>query len=234
MRIREVQTERFIMDAFGIFYEYFPLFSQKKRKFFIFFILLLKKIGLRPISQSLGCQYANSSGKKKHWRARSTRRRQSKKAYFEAIADSKRTDITREELCDADWCFRFNKVAGEDWISTDPYWTTRVGEPLAPRKVRFTRGGSVVWNGHRQMRWPWQSPLRGPRQDRGRGAEGALPSSVPFASSGPTLQLRPLPVYYYRWLDQQESSCSNFRLPRPPDLRLVGCCLRCSNEIDSI
>ena len=45
----------------------------------------------------------------------SSAQQRSKRAYFLAIADSKRTVITMEEMCRFDWSFRFAKIAGEDW-----------------------------------------------------------------------------------------------------------------------
>ena len=46
-----------------------------------------------------------------------------RKSFFSALKDSKRTLITKEELCSFVWSFRFKRAAGKSWTSTDPYWT---------------------------------------------------------------------------------------------------------------
>lgn len=52
-----------------------------------------------------------------------------RKSFFSALKDSKRTLITKEELCSFVWSFRFKRAAGKSWTSTDPYWAGKTLNP---------------------------------------------------------------------------------------------------------
>ena len=44
-----------------------------------------------------------------------------KRAYWLSLKDSKRTWITKEELCSLNWSFRFKQQAGEHYTQNDPW-----------------------------------------------------------------------------------------------------------------
>jgi hypothetical protein len=50
-------------------------------------------------------------------------------AYVESIRDAKRTHLTKRELIDFCWSFRFKKEAGEEWTSVDPWWRGKQSPP---------------------------------------------------------------------------------------------------------
>jgi hypothetical protein len=46
-----------------------------------------------------------------------------KAAYIAALRDVARVRITRDELCQQTWSFRFKAVAGENWVARDSWWS---------------------------------------------------------------------------------------------------------------
>ncbi|XP_042050639.1 uncharacterized protein LOC121796018 isoform X2 [Salvia splendens] len=69
-----------------------------------------------------------------------------------SIRDGKRTRITRDDLCDHVWEFRFTEMAPEYWRELDPSWR---GEGAPPMRRYFHPDGSItadpedkVWGGH--------------------------------------------------------------------------------------
>jgi hypothetical protein len=81
----------------------------------------------------------------------------SHEAYRQALADSKRLDLTLDELTTFQWSFRFKESAGSDWMERDRWWK---GEPAT--RVRFGRDGTVtmkpsleVGAGIPSIRWRW-------------------------------------------------------------------------------
>lgn len=70
--------------------------------------------------------------------------------YVASIADSTRTEITRDELCSLTWFFRFKRAAGSHWCGDDPYWQGSVA-----RCVQFRPDGTIGRNGDKLegLRW---------------------------------------------------------------------------------
>ena len=71
-----------------------------------------------------------------------------------SIADSKRTSLTRDELCSQTWRFRFKRAAGEEWLAVDPYWTDN-----NPATITFTADGTTeragTWELEVEVKWRW-------------------------------------------------------------------------------
>ncbi|EAZ02918.1 uncharacterized protein [Oryza sativa Japonica Group] len=71
--------------------------------------------------------------------------------YSMAIADGKRTRITKEDLCDHDWEFRFTIAAPEYWRNLDPSWK-HTGPPMRryfhPDGYHSADPHDAVWGGH--------------------------------------------------------------------------------------
>ena len=71
-----------------------------------------------------------------------------------SVADSKRTSLTRDELCSQTWRFRFKRAAGEEWLAVDPYWTDN-----NPATIRFTADGTTeragTWELEVEVKWRW-------------------------------------------------------------------------------
>jgi len=59
-------------------------------------------------------------------------------AYFNSIAHSKRSFITRKELLSFTFSFRFRSEAGEEWTARDPWWKGKTA-----RTVRFDKDGQL-------------------------------------------------------------------------------------------
>lgn len=67
--------------------------------------------------------------------------------YFLSLQDSKRTDLTTQELCRFCWGFRFKKSAGNEWTELDPYWsslTRQEGGSFCIMKRKFNLDGSMT------------------------------------------------------------------------------------------
>eukprot|EP01088_Endostelium_zonatum_P005837 TRINITY_DN1779_c0_g1_i1.p1 TRINITY_DN1779_c0_g1~~TRINITY_DN1779_c0_g1_i1.p1 ORF type:complete len:431 (+),score=161.55 TRINITY_DN1779_c0_g1_i1:51-1343(+) len=62
----------------------------------------------------------------------------SKQAFISSIHDSKRNEITVEELCTCNWFFRFKSSAGEAWTQNDPWWLNK-----DPTQIFFSPDGSM-------------------------------------------------------------------------------------------
>ncbi|XP_047979884.1 uncharacterized protein LOC125221713 isoform X4 [Salvia hispanica] len=69
-----------------------------------------------------------------------------------SIRDGKRTRITRDDLCDHVWEFRFTESAPQYWRDLDPSWRE---EGATPMRRYFHPDGSItadpedkVWGGH--------------------------------------------------------------------------------------
>ena len=80
---------------------------------------------------------------------------QHRKAFSEAIRDSKRTWITAEELCGLEWHGRMKEAAGEHFTDTDPWWTGEGSKPAS----RFHMDGTTtrgITTGHGDT--PVQTP----------------------------------------------------------------------------
>ncbi|KAM7258778.1 hypothetical protein ACFE04_014519 [Oxalis oulophora] len=72
-------------------------------------------------------------------------------AYSLSIMDSKRTRITKDDLCDHAWEFHFTTAVPEYWQNLDPYWTGTF--PLLrryfhPDGSQTADPGDKVWGGH--------------------------------------------------------------------------------------
>ncbi|XP_015697180.1 uncharacterized protein LOC102712936 isoform X2 [Oryza brachyantha] len=71
--------------------------------------------------------------------------------YSMAIMDGKRTRITKEDLCDHDWEFRFTIAAPEYWRNLDPSWK-HTGPPMRryfhPDGYHSADPHDAVWGGH--------------------------------------------------------------------------------------
>jgi len=72
-------------------------------------------------------------------------------AYRIAVKDAKRTTITKEDLCDHVWEFRFKSAAPQYWRNLDPSWR---GD-RAPMRRYFHANGTLTadandpcWGGH--------------------------------------------------------------------------------------
>ena len=83
----------------------------------------------------------------------------SREAYRQAIVDSRRLDLTLEELTTFEWSFRFKESAGPDWMERDRWWN---GEPAT--RVRFASDGAAtmeppidVGPGIPSIYWRWVS-----------------------------------------------------------------------------
>lgn len=83
----------------------------------------------------------------------------SREAYRQAITDSRRLELTLEELTSFEWNFRFKESAGADWMERDRWWN---GEPAT--RVRFGSDGTAtmeppidVGSGIPTIRWRWVS-----------------------------------------------------------------------------
>ncbi|XP_074564613.1 uncharacterized protein LOC141821134 [Curcuma longa] len=65
--------------------------------------------------------------------------------------DGKRTRITKDDLCDHVWEFRFKKAAPEYWRDLDPSWKCS-GPPMRryfnPDGSHTADFGDKVWGGH--------------------------------------------------------------------------------------
>jgi hypothetical protein len=70
----------------------------------------------------------------------------SKKALALSVIDSRRIEITAEELSSFDFYFRFKGAAGPYWTRVDPYWN---GDKVPC--IRFGRDGRVV--GFPEVEW---------------------------------------------------------------------------------
>ena len=84
-----------------------------------------------------------------------------------SIADSKRTSLTRDELCSQTWRFRFKRAAGEEWLAVDPYWTDN-----NPATITFTADGSTeragTWELEVEVKWRWGHSRKARRAARRR------------------------------------------------------------------
>lgn len=61
-------------------------------------------------------------------------------AYWESLADAKRSFIYPEELCSFEWSSRMKGWAGQDWTRSDPWWQ----DPPQPAHVkRYGMDGST-------------------------------------------------------------------------------------------
>lgn len=76
-------------------------------------------------------------------------------AYRQSLLDSRRTSITKEELCSICWSFRFKACAGDGWQESDPWW-----QGQAATKARFYpsgiirfQSGGVLGNDPPKLRW---------------------------------------------------------------------------------
>ena len=71
-----------------------------------------------------------------------------------SVADSKRTSLTRDELCSQTWRFRFKRAAGEEWLAVDPYWTDN-----NPATITFMADGTTeragTWELEVEVKWRW-------------------------------------------------------------------------------
>ena len=150
-------------------------------------------------------------------RFRALRATAPKRAYRESLADASRTRVTRAELCEMEWHFRFKEQAGEAWCGIDPYWAG-----LRANTFRFEPGGAVRQTGN-----GWDG-------EGGEGADGATPAGARrrldvrlrwrLGGAGVRLSVdgRPVPTYVasrhrnWGWILQ---SCwavyASFALPRP-------------------
>ncbi|XP_078173584.1 uncharacterized protein LOC144567343 [Carex rostrata] len=73
------------------------------------------------------------------------------RAYSLSVMDSKRVRITREDLCDRVWEYRFKATAPEYWRNLDPSWTN-TGRPMwryfHPDGTHTADPGDKAWGGH--------------------------------------------------------------------------------------
>ena len=87
-----------------------------------------------------------------------------------SIADSKRTSLTRDELCSQTWRFRFKRAAGEEWLAVDPYWTDN-----NPATITFTADGTTeragTWELEVEVKWRWGHARKARRQPGVAGGE---------------------------------------------------------------
>jgi hypothetical protein len=74
------------------------------------------------------------------------RRGSAREALIGSILDSRRMEITREEISSFSFYFRFKKAAGSHWTGRDPFW--RREKPL---RICFSKDGPVL--GFPQVRW---------------------------------------------------------------------------------
>lgn len=70
--------------------------------------------------------------------ARELRERDARRAYAESIVDSRRTHITRAELCSFEWSTRMKTASGPGWTGSDPWWQHKPS-----RSRRFHADGTV-------------------------------------------------------------------------------------------
>ena len=74
-----------------------------------------------------------------------------------SLVEARVCSISKTELCNLTFHFRFKRVAGSAWTATDPYW---LGKPA--RTLRFRPDGQIVWsdpNWDGVMRWKLQGGL---------------------------------------------------------------------------
>ena len=100
-----------------------------------------------------------------------------------SIADSKRTSLTRDELCSQTWRFRFKRAAGEEWLAVVRLLRPT---PTPPTRRAPTRAGPLL-----DGQQPRDHHLHGRRHDRtgrhlgarGRSqvALGPLPQGAPVS-----------------------------------------------------
>ena len=98
-----------------------------------------------------------------------------------SIADSKRTSLTRDELCSQTWRFRFKRAAGEEWLAVDPYWTDN-----NPATITFTADGTTeragTWELEVEVKWRWGHSRKARRSPGVAGGESG--SSVRVVVDG--------------------------------------------------
>ncbi|MQL85362.1 hypothetical protein Taro_017886 [Colocasia esculenta] len=72
-------------------------------------------------------------------------------AYSLSIMDSKRSRITKEDLCDHVWEFHFKEAAPSYWLNLDPFWNG-TGQLMRryfhPDGSQTADPGDQVWGGH--------------------------------------------------------------------------------------
>ncbi|KAM7262724.1 hypothetical protein ACFE04_000407 [Oxalis oulophora] len=72
-------------------------------------------------------------------------------AYSLSIMDSKRTRITKDDLCDHAWEFHYTREVPEYWQNLDPFWTGTVPvmhRYFHPDGSQTADPGDKVWGGH--------------------------------------------------------------------------------------
>eukprot|EP00475_Leptophrys_vorax_P028254 TRINITY_DN4080_c0_g1_i3.p1 TRINITY_DN4080_c0_g1~~TRINITY_DN4080_c0_g1_i3.p1 ORF type:complete len:356 (+),score=97.55 TRINITY_DN4080_c0_g1_i3:1562-2629(+) len=77
--------------------------------------------------------------------------REGKRAYVASLMDSRRTFVSKDELCGFNWSFRFKLMAGSHFTEHDPYWNG-----LQTRKVFFGEDGKVHYGGFGDFTRDWK------------------------------------------------------------------------------
>ena len=71
---------------------------------------------------------------------RATRDIQPRAALRRSLAEARVNHISKSELVNLEWSFRFKRSAGSEWYGSDPWW---LDEPA--RTLRFLADGTVRW-----------------------------------------------------------------------------------------
>jgi hypothetical protein len=113
--------------------------------------------------------------------------RTARERYTASLADAKRVRITRDEVCELTWFFRFKSSAGRWWTLNDTYW-----QGFGARSLRFLPDGRISRNGSSGdgLTWTFAIPPMDEEEDGKAGALARESILDPGASGGTAIVVR--------------------------------------------